>query len=113
KALAVAVRTYTLRSRGKFGDAYDHVDHVLSQVYRGADGLDPIALAAARETAGEVLTHRNELIEAVYFASSGGHTADNEFVWDADARPYLRGIPDPFDAHPDRNWRTEISRDDL
>ena len=113
KALAVAVRTYTLRSSGKFGDSYDHVDHVLSQVYRGTGSLDAIAVTAARETAGEVLTHRDELIEAVYFASSGGHTADNELVWEAEARPYLRGKPDPFDVHPERNWQSIVTREDV
>ena len=110
KAMAVAIRTYALRSRGRFDEAYDHVDHESSQVFRGVGSVSADALRAARETAGEVLTYGNELIEAVYFASSGGHTADNDFVWTSAPLPYLRGKPDPFDDDPEKAWQSTVSR---
>ncbi|HEX7070591.1 MAG TPA: SpoIID/LytB domain-containing protein [Rhodothermales bacterium] len=113
KALAVAVRTYTIRSRGKYGADFDHVDHVGSQVYGGVGDIRPLAMQAAQSTAGEVLTYRGELIEAVYFASSGGHTADNDLVWDSGPRPYLRGKPDPYDVNPNRNWQTTLQRTEI
>lgn len=111
KAMAVLVRTYTLANVGKYGPDYDLVDHVGSQVYQGIDRLTPTFVEAARQTEGEVLTYRGELIEAVYFSSSGGHTASNETVWQGAAQPYLRGRPDPYDsASPHQSWRSEVSR---
>ena len=114
KAMAVIVRTYTLGVLGRYGSAYDHVDHTLSQVYRGAGAVTPVSSSAARLTEGDVLTYGGELIRAVYFASSGGHTADNETVWDGPSQPYLRGKPDPYGADaPHAHWSTRLSRDGL
>ena len=110
KAQAVLARTYALKARGKY-DGYDLVDHVGSQVYRGIGSETPAARRAAEATRGEVLTYRGELAEAVYSSSSGGHTADNESIWDGAPLPYLRGRHDPFDhAAPDHTWRTEVDR---
>ncbi len=113
KAMAVVIRTYALRSSGKFGSDYDHVDHISSQVYEGASAITDISRRAARETQGEILTYKGNLIEAVHFASSGGHTADNETVWESGPLPYLRGKPDPYDASPYEHWESVISRTKL
>ncbi len=115
KAMAVVARTYALRASASSSSSYDHVDHVSSQVYRGTAPITPEARAAAHATRGEVLTHDGRVIQAVYSASSGGHTADHEDVWDADvALPYLRGKRDPYDAgSPYARWRAEIPRDRL
>lgn len=111
KAMAVLARTYALRSSGKFGPDYDHVDHVASQVYRGLDGVKPYAREAARQTQGEVLTYGGQLIDAVYHAASGGHTADNESVWAGAPMPYLRGRPDPYGRNaPNATWRSTLDR---
>lgn len=113
KAQAVLVRTYALKSRGKYGD-YDVVDHVGSQVYHGLENETPIARRAAEETRGEVLTHGGALIEAVYSSSSGGHTADNDAIWNGRPLPYLRGRRDPYDrAAPDHEWTTNVRRAEL
>ncbi len=113
KAMAVIIRTYALRVLGKFSEDYDHVDHTLSQVYRGADAVTDVAREAARRTRGEVLTYDGALVEAVYFASSGGHTADNETVWGTEPKPYLRGIRDPYDHSPHAKWKATIPRKKL
>ena len=112
KAMAVVARTYALRASEKFGGAYDHVDHTLSQVYRGHRAITGTARQAADATRGQVLTHDGTLIEAVYFSSSGGHTANHEDVWDADrVLPYLRGRPDPHDRpSPHHEWTIRIPR---
>ena len=111
KAMAVAARTYALQqSTAAHGD-YDQDDHVGSQVYRGLDKMTPVAREAASATRGEVLTHDGALIEAFYFASSGGRTASNEDVWDGPPRPYLRGKADPYDdASPHASWRATLDR---
>ena len=115
KAMAVVARTYALRASATSGGQYDHVDHVGSQVYRGPSSITPEARAATEATRGEVLTHDGRIIQAVYSASSGGHTADHEDVWDADQRlPYLRGKRDPYDVNsPHASWRAAIPRDML
>jgi len=115
KAMAVVARTYALRASAAAGGAYDHVDHVGSQVYRGTAPITADARAAAEATRGEVLTYDGRIIQAVYSSSSGGHTADNEDVWNAETDlPYLRGKQDPYDARsPHTRWRAEVPRDRL
>jgi len=111
KAMAVLARTYALRNTGAFDDAYDLVDHQMAQQYDGADRLTDAAIEATIETLGEVLTYNGQLVEAVYFSSSGGHTADNDVIWNGKPLPYLRGVPDPYDASsPHTRWRTTVPR---
>lgn len=112
KAMAVVARTYALRGSDKFDSTYTHVDHTISQVYRGLSTITDASRAAAEATRGEVLTYRSHLIEAVYFSSSGGHTANNEDVWDAsETLPYLRGRHDPYDsASPHHTWESSANR---
>ena len=108
KAMAVLARTYALRS---IAEGRPLVDHVRSQQYDGAHRVTPVAREAVRATAGEVLTYGGALAEALYFASSGGHTASNESVWDGRPVPYLRGIPDPYDAaSPYARWEATVPR---
>ena len=110
KAQAVLARTYALRRAGT-GD-YDVDDHTGSQVYRGG-GTD-VSRRAAAETSGVVLMWNGALAEAPYFSSSGGHTADNDAVWNGAALPYLRGVPDPYDAEaPHHEWETVVGRSRL
>jgi stage II sporulation protein D len=112
KAMAVVARTYALQGATASNGAYDHVDHVRSQVYRGVGSITAEARSAAEATRGEVLTHDGRIIQAVYSSSSGGHTANNEDVWDADEElPYLRGKRDPYDtASPHGDWQASVSR---
>ena len=111
KAQAVLARTYAARRQGEH-PGYDLDDHQGSQVYRGLDPITPTSRQAATQTAGQVLTYRGKLADGVYFSSSGGHTADNESVWQGAPVPYLRGVPDPYDAAaPDHDWRTTASHD--
>ena len=111
KAMAVVARTYALQALNSADTDYDHVDHTLSQVYRGAGRISEQARRAAQETRGEVLTARGALIEAVYYSSSGGHTADNESVWQGAPLAYLRGKPDPYDgASPHKAWKSSVPR---
>ncbi len=114
KALAVAVRTYALRRMLHPDTAQEAVDYETHQMYEGIDRVTPLIREAVRQTQGEVLTYQGALIEAVYSASSGGHTANNETVWDGLPQPYLRGQPDPYDqASPYQRWEVLIPRDRL
>ena len=113
KAIAVAIRTSTVRNRKAMNGRYDFGDRWTTHRYDGVNDLGAIALEATSATEGEVLTFGGQLIDALHFSSSGGHTASNEYVFDSDPRPYLRGKPDPFDRNPDSAWRTTIDRDQL
>ncbi|MFP4227527.1 MAG: SpoIID/LytB domain-containing protein [Salinivenus sp.] len=115
KAMAVVARTYGLFATKKFGPEVDHADGKLSQVYEGTDVITARSRRAAESTRGQVLTHDGQPIQAVYFSSSGGHTADNEDVWDAeDPLPYLRARSDPYDDEsPHHRWQASVSRSDL
>ena len=112
RAMAVVARTYALFSNKHFDGEYDHVDGTASQVYRGQGVVTERAQAAARATRGEILTHNGSPIQAVYFSSSGGHTANNEDVWtESDPLPYLRGKEDPYDqSSPKHRWTVRINR---
>ncbi len=113
KAQAVLARTYALRNSGKH-DFFDLYDDQRSQVYQGAEKETGVTRAATEATRGQVLTHRGELVEALYSSSSGGHTASNEDIWNTNPVPYLRGRPDPYDsAAPDHHWSTSASANEL
>ncbi|NNF59199.1 MAG: SpoIID/LytB domain-containing protein [Rhodothermaceae bacterium] len=106
KAQAVLARTYALRHLDPEAP-FDLVDDTRAQVYRGLDATTPVSRAATQDTRGEVLTYRDELADATYYSSSGGHTAGNEEVWNGRPVPYLRPRPDPYDADaPDHRWTT-------
>ena len=110
KAQAVLARTYAARRAGAHA-TYDLDDHNGSQVYRGVGATSATSTRAAMETRGEVLTYHGELADAYYYSSSGGHTADNDAVWNGAPIPYLRAVPDPYDeVAPDFRWRTTASR---
>lgn len=122
KAQAVAARTYALWEIGRgywkrFG--FDVCGTVSCQVYQGAAaGLGERGrrwTAAVRATAGEVLLHDGAPALTRYHSSSGGRTLSNEVVYPSSGpRPYLRGVPDPFDeVSPLYRWEVSFSRDAL
>lgn len=115
KAMAVVARTYALFSNKHFDGDYDHVDDTASQVYRGLDEISEADRRAAQLTRGEVLTYDGRPIQAVYYSSSGGHTANNENVWrESEPLPYLRGKEDPYDADaPHHRWSVRVDRSAL
>lgn len=106
KAQAVAARTYTRKAQllgGKHGSGKVCRDPGCCQAYwdpqsyldRGGsrENLEKVE-AAVRETDDLVLTYEGTLIEAVYFACSGGRTEDALAVWGTDY-PYLRAEDSP------------------
>ena len=74
KAQAVASRTYALfhRSSRLNREPFDIGDSQAWQVYRGMGAESALTQQAAQETEGHVLTYSQQLINAVFHASSGG-----------------------------------------
>lgn len=90
EAQAIIARTYALRNLRRFEvDDYQLCADTHCQVYKGLD-VYPETDKAIAATEGLVLTYENELVDAVYFATSGGVTADFNDVWDGPGRPYLQ-----------------------
>jgi stage II sporulation protein D len=111
KSQAVIARTYVIRARQSSDEPYDVTDNTASQAYLGFTRETDPAREAVRTTRGEILTYDDRAIEAVYSSSGGGHTADNEDVWDTSPVPYLRGKPDPYDeSSPHQEWHFAISK---
>ena len=103
QAIAVAVRSYTLFNLNRHGE-FDFCDQVHCQKYLGLPH-DPAFSSAVGATRGEVLTWEGRVINAVYHASSGGFTQNNEDVWEGEALPYLRGVED-FDQNGEKyHWQ--------
>jgi stage II sporulation protein D len=94
KAQAVAARTYAHANLGKrWSDGYDLLATVSDQVYGGYSAEHSISTSAVNATSGLVATYNGALIDALFYATSGGRTANSEDVFSA-ALPYLRGVWD-------------------
>ena len=100
KAQAVASRTYALRryEHRKHGAAAVCVESGCCQGWRDPEAADPaeraIAEAAVRATDGLAIYYEGALIEATFFACSGGRTEDAAAVWGGEL-PYLQAVESP------------------
>jgi stage II sporulation protein D len=92
KAQAVIARSYALFQMEARKNALYHLEStVMDQVYDGCDIEDSRATRGVRETAGEILTFDDKVIQAFYHSNCGGHTEAAENVWGAPL-PYLQGV---------------------
>ncbi|MEK6620042.1 MAG: SpoIID/LytB domain-containing protein [Chloroflexota bacterium] len=94
-AQAIAARTYLLTHLRRHR-AYDLEGDVRDQAYGGLGTESDSTVRAVERTAGVVATYRGAAIEALYSANAGGITEDSENVY-ANALPYLRSVPSPWD----------------
>lgn len=109
KAQAVAARTYAYLklSRGGCGrhgadictdsghcQAYHDAAELIANWGDNAKANEDKVRAAVEETRGLIITYGGQPINALFHASSGGHTEDVENVY-AEALPYLRGVDSP------------------
>ena len=102
EALALAVRTFAVRNRGRHDrDGFDLCATTHCQVLRD---IYPAVKAAAEATSGRVLLGGRAIATVYYAASCGGHTEKPSNVW--------RGSVDPaVPAHrtrPRLQWRTAL-----
>lgn len=91
KAQAVAARTYAFERRMMMraaGRPYDLESSVLSQVYAGADRIQPSVVEAVKQTRGEVLAFRHRPAEALFHSTCGGTTVPAREAF-SHAVPYL------------------------
>jgi stage II sporulation protein D len=121
KAQAIVSRTYALRNlRRRASLGFDLHAGVADQVYGGSASETPEGLEAVGLTRGQALTFTGSPIDAFYYSTCGGQTADGVEAFRAASRPYLRSFPD-VDEHgqaycrisPRYRWREEWSGDGL
>lgn len=111
KAQAVAARTYTSKTRKHSTQGYDLCDTIHCQAYVGYTNESSNTTLAVDQTQGQKIYYNNDLIDATYFSSSGGYTANSENVWTS-ALPYLRAVPDPYDTQG-KTWTRTFTLADL
>ena len=116
EAQAVAARSFTvyhLRSQGGPGcpgvaadvctDPADHgqawIDRSTLQRLWGLSYVERWSriVTAVNATAGQVLTYRGQVIDAVYSSTAGDPTESASAVW-GQAVPYLVSVPNPYEA---------------
>ena len=124
KAQAVATRTYTLSMINKNkhrNDNYDLCSTTHCQVYSGLKDQTANSKKAAKDTAGEVMTYKSQLIEAYYASFCGGITESAGNMWVTDLE-YLRPKADnycinteltPKWSHKHLNWEKVFTYKDL
>ena len=113
KAQAVAARTYTMKimEEMKHGENSICADpgccqaYITLEAFLSAGGTDADVekvSSAVMETEPYVLTYDGELIDAVYFSTSGGTTESAVAVWGTDF-PYLQSVESPGEE-PSRHY---------
>ena len=98
RAQAIVSRTFALRNLRRWrAQGFDAYATVADQVYGGVAAETPEGRAAVEGTRGQVLTYGGALIDAFFYSTCGGRTADGTEVFRAANRPYLRSVPDVAD----------------
>ena len=121
RAQAVVSRTYALRNLGRWrSDGFDLQPTVADQVYGGIWAETPEARQAVEGSKGQILTWAGQPIDAFFFSTCGGRTADGTEVFRGADVPYLRSVSDVDGAgiaycsiSPRFRWREEWSGDAL
>ncbi|MCQ2959335.1 MAG: SpoIID/LytB domain-containing protein [Bacteroidales bacterium] len=112
KAQAILCRTYAAKFYNRhLKTGYNLCDAVHCQAYMGRCRYSKAIVEATKATKGLVLVdEKQNLIEATFYANSGGESCNSEYVWNKQIS-YLRGKEDPFSiGQPGYEWEKTISR---
>ena len=111
EAQAVAVRSYVLADLGGYGGYADTCD-LSCQTYRGTEYETTTSIAAANDTAGQVMVMPGGAIATTeYSASTGGYTSSSN------QQSPFNAVPDDGDAvcvtngpcNPNHTWSASVS----
>lgn len=95
KAQAIVSRTFAVRNMGRWhADGFDFRPTVADQVYGGVGAEQPLSWRAVRATRGTVITHDRVPIDAFFFSTCGGETAQGTEVFRNARRSYLTSVRD-------------------
>ncbi len=106
EAQAVAVRSYVLSDLNGYGGYADTCD-LTCQTYRGTAYETTTSIAAANDTAGQVMIMPNDTVATTeYSSSTGGYTSS------ANQESPFNAVPDDGDAvsgNTNHHWTTSVS----
>jgi len=110
KAMAVAVRTYAVRFRGRHrSEGFDLCDTTHCQRLR-PDAVNARLVQAAHETAGQLLWHEGAPAYAYYSQDCAGTAEAAANVWPDQAHSYLISVKDSFCVRHGRSgWQFTTS----
>ena len=111
KAQAITARSYGYKCIDKhkiYG--FDLCTTQDCQVYRGYVSEHDTTDEACRQTEGQVLLYDGKIVEAYYYAYSGGATLNSEDVWTSPLG-YCRGKVDEY--YSDYKWAVHYTMDEL
>ena len=118
-AMAVIVRTWALRNRGRHqAQGFDFCDLTHCQVFRRARDssghYSDEVMRAVRETRDEILEYHGQLVDPYFSADCGGVTESAGEVWPDKDLPYLPAAPDPYCAGSSHSsWQRAVSLETL
>lgn len=110
KAQAIAARNYAYKNKGKH-DSYDLCDNTDCQQYNGYSAEKDTTTTAVEQTEGELAYYEGELIDTMYFSSSGGHTISSKYAWGTGV-PYLVGVSEINEVGA-KEWERTFTFDEL
>lgn len=116
KAQSLAARSYLYYGlRYSKYDKFDLFDNVNSQMYLGIDKENKKINKSIDSTRGKVVLYNGKPINALYYSTSGGITANNEDVWGGSAVPYLRSVNDRGNEakSPRLKWKIRVSKNKI
>jgi stage II sporulation protein D len=110
KAMAVAVRTYAVRFRGRhYSEGFDLCDTTHCQWLR-PDAVNARLRQATRDTAGQFLWYEGAPAYAYYSQDCAGTTEAAGNVWPDQAHSYLISVKDSFCVRQGRTgWQFAVS----
>ncbi|MEO5817293.1 MAG: SpoIID/LytB domain-containing protein [Gemmatimonadaceae bacterium] len=94
EAQAVSARSYAVTHIGGVGKLWDMRATVSDQVYGGASAETSVGNASVDATSGLVLLYGGHVVNAPYYSTCGGSTAEPQDVWRASPEPYLKRVSD-------------------
>ena len=120
-AQAIVSRTFAIRNLGKRAEqGFDLYASTVDQVYASTAAEYPMAVKAVDRTAGLVLTWNGAPIDAFFFSTCAGRTADGTEVFAGADRPYLSSVTDRDGSgealcriSPRYRWREEWTGEEL
>ncbi len=121
EAQAVSARSYAVTHMAGAGRLWDMRSTVSDQVYGGAGAETSVGNTSVDVTSGLVLLYGGHVVNAPYFSTCGGSTAEPQDVWRASPEPYLKRVSDQIpgtnhyycEGAPKYRWTRVFGREAL
>lgn len=102
KAQTVAARSYTLSKAGILSST------TKDQMYKGYTSEQKSTNSAVDATKGLVVKSGGKLVQAYYYSTSGGRTANIGEAWDTAQVSHFVSVDDSIEKSPYSNWTVSI-----